>query len=124
MSDYFTEIDLNIPAAAGGPISAPLDRRAMHYFGFKADGQQLLLLDGIPTGTRVLFSFDYGNPPGLGPVATDIQAHGALDFFGPAGAVSRYEGLHERAHVLVWLDGPPPPIGQQVRVRVTAWAKD
>lgn len=121
--DYFTEIDLNPAAAAGGPIVGPLDRRAMHYFGFGSHGQQLLLLDGLPQGTRVLFSFHYGNPPGLGPTATDIQAHGALDFFGPNSGMARYENSHDRAHVLVWIDGPPPPVAQQVRVRVAAWSK-
>lgn len=124
MSDYFTEIDLNVAPAAGGPIAGPLDRRAMHYFGFRSDGQQLLLLDGLPQGTRVLYSFDYANAPGLGPVAATVQAHGALDFFGPTGAVARYEELHERSHVLVWLDGPPPVPPATVRVRVTAWKKD
>lgn len=50
MSDYFTEIDLN-PVV--GPIVAPNDRRAMHYFGFVSHGQQLLLLDPLPQGSRV-----------------------------------------------------------------------
>lgn len=121
--DYFTEIDLNQPVAFGGPVIGPLDRRAMHYFGFTANGQQILLVDGLPQGTRVLYSFCYGNPPGLGPIATDIQAHGALDFFGPVGAIGRWENSHDRAHVLVWMDGPVPPVAQQVRVRVSAWAK-
>lgn len=122
-NDYFTEIDLNPAAALGGPVIGPLDRRAMHYFGFVAEGQQITLIDPPPAGGRVLFSFDYGNPPGLGPVATDIQAHGALDFFGGVG-VPRWENSHDRAHVLVWYDGALPPAGQQMRVRVSAWRKD
>lgn len=123
-SDYFTEIDLNPAPAVGGPITTPQDRRAMHYFGFVANGQQIALIDPPPQGTHVLFSFAYGNQPGLGPIATDIQAHGALDFFGgPAGSVARFENSHDRAHVLIWLD-TAPPAGQQLRVRVTAWRKD
>ena len=124
MSDYFTEIDLNQPAAAGGPVVLPTDRRAMHYFGFTSQGQQLLLLDALPQGSRVLFSFDYANPPGLGPIAQDVQAHGALELFGPASQLARYETHHDRAHVLVWLDGALPPAGQVVRVRVSAWRAD
>lgn len=122
-NDYFTEIDLNPAAAAGGPVMAPVDRRAMHYFGFVANGQQIVLLDPLPQGSHVLFSFVYANQPGVGPVANDVQAHGALDFFGPNAQSARYEGSHDRAHVLLWLD-VAPPAGQQVRVRVSAWRRD
>lgn len=119
MQDYFAEIDLN-PAV--GPINNPIDARAMRYFGFTAGSQQLVLLDPLPAGTRVLFSWHYTNAPGVGPVAPPIQAHGVLEMFGPFSQQARYEASHDRAHVVVWLDGPPPPVAQQVRVRITAWA--
>lgn len=121
-NDYFQQIDLNVPVAAGGPINTPLDPRAMHYFGFLANGQQIQLLDGLPVGNSVQFSFRYAQAPGVGPGPTPPQADGALDFFG-GPPLSRYENSHDRAHVLVWLDGPALPAGAQCRVRISAWSK-
>lgn len=123
-NDYFTEIDLN-PTINGAPslVNGPQDRRAMYYFGFTSEGQQIVLIDPLPAGGRVLFSFDFTNPPGLGPIAANVQAHGAIDFTGDP-AFPRYEGYHERKHVLVWYDGAAPAMGQQLRVRVSAWRKD
>ena len=43
MRDYLREIDLNPPAAMGGPINNPLDPRAMHYFGFLAEDVALVM---------------------------------------------------------------------------------
>jgi hypothetical protein len=122
-NDYFQQIDLNVAPAAGGPINFPLDARAMHYFGFASNGQQIQLLDGLPIGNVVLFSWRYAQQPGIGPAPTPPQADGALDFTsGPP--LQRYENSHDRAHVLVWLDGPPPPTGQLCRVRISAWSKN
>lgn len=121
-SDFFRQIDLNVPAASGGPINTPLDLRAMQYFGFLSQGQQLQLLDGLPIGNTVLFSFRYAQSPGVGPVPPAPQADGALQFAG-GPPVARYENSHDRAHVLVWLDGPALPAGQTCRVQVIAWAK-
>lgn len=124
MSDYFQVIDLNVPIAAGGPISAPLDPRAMHYFGFLSQGQQIQLIDGLPQGNSVLFSWRYGQAPGVGPTPPSPQADGVLDFFGgPSSQTARYENSHDRAHVLVWIDGPALPAGQQCRVRISAWSR-
>lgn len=120
MQDFFVELDLNAPP---NPINNPLDARAMRYFGFTSGSQQLVLLDPLPQGTRVLFSWDYANAPGIGPIANTIQAHGVLEMFGPNSQLARYESSHDRAHVLIWIDGPPPPVSQQVRVRISAWAK-
>jgi hypothetical protein len=121
-SDFFRQIDLNQPVATGGPINNSLDLRAMQYFGFLANGQQLQLLDGLPLGNTVLFSFRYAQSPGIGPVPVPPQADGAIQFAG-GPPVARYENSHDRAHVIVWLDGPALPAGQQCRVQVTAWAR-
>lgn len=122
-NDYFEQIDLNPAPAVGGPINTPLDARAMHYFGFVANGQQIQLLDSLPVGNAVLFSWRYANQPGIGPAPMPPQADGALDFFG-GPPFARYENSHDRAHVLVWLDGPALPVGQTCRVRISAWRKD
>lgn len=98
--DYFKLIGLNIPVAAGGPINVPLDPRAMHYFGFTSNVQQITLLDGLPIGNTVLFSFRYAQSPGVGPVPPQPQADGAIAFTG-GGPLSRWENSHDRAHVLV-----------------------
>jgi hypothetical protein len=119
-NDYFQQIDLN--PAAGGPINLPTDARAMHYFGFLSNGQQLQLMDGLPQGNAVLFSFRYVDPPGIGPAPTPPQADGALDFAG-GPPIIRWENSHDRAHVLVWLDGPALPANQLCRVRISAWAR-
>ncbi|MES2211508.1 MAG: hypothetical protein V4515_15190 [Chloroflexota bacterium] len=122
--DYFRQIDLNQPVATGGPINQPSDARALHYFGFLSQGQQLQLLDGLPVGNAVLFSFRYVEQPGLGPVPPMPQADGALDFaFGPP-TIMRWENSHDRAHVLVWIDGPALPVGQLCRVRVSGWKRE
>lgn len=127
MHDYFQELDLNPPAANGGPISNPLDKRAMHYFGFLSNGQEVAF--GQPTtNPRVAVSWHYGNqptpPPGPPQPPPPIDA--ILDFAaGPP--LLRYEVNHDRSHVIVWIDltGPnPPPPGQPVMVRVRAWAKE
>lgn len=120
MQDFFAEIDLN-PAA--GAVLAPLDARAMHYFGFTSGSQQLVLLDPLPQGSRVLFSWHMANAPGIGPVAATVQAHGVLEMLGPNSQTARYEASHDRAHVLLWIDGAAPPPAQQVRVRISAWSK-
>lgn len=123
--NYFQVIDLNVPPAAGGPIANALDPRAMHYFGFLAQGQQIQLVDGMPVGNQVLYSFRYAQAPGIGPAPTPPQADGVLDFFGgPASQTARFDLDSDRAHVLVWLDGPVLPAGQQCRVRISAWRKD
>lgn len=121
--NYFQQIDLNL--AAGGPIIGPLDARAMHYFGFLAQGQQIQLIDGLPQGNAVLFSFRYAQAPGIGPVPPAPQADGALDIFGgPNSQTARFDLDSDRAHVLVWLDGPALPPAQMCRVRISAWRKD
>lgn len=121
-SDFFRVIDLNVPPAAGGPINNPLDLRAMQYFGFLSNGQQLQLIDPLPIGNTVLFSFRYAQSPGIGPVPPFPQADGAVQFAG-GGPFARYENSHDRAHVLVWVDGPALPAGLQCRVQVSAWSK-
>lgn len=124
-TNYFQLIDLNQAAAVGGPIVSPLDPRAMHYFGSPMQGQQIQLVDGMPAGTSVLFSFRYAVAPGVGPAPTAPQADGMLDFFGgPSSQTARFDLDSDRAHVLVWLDGPPPPAGQPVRVRISAWRRE
>lgn len=120
--DYLREIDLNPPPAAGGPITSPLDPRAMHYFGFLADGQEVTLVHPFTGTPRVLMSFHYGNQPTTAPAQPQPPIDAILDFSsGPP--VVRYETGHQRAHVLVWQDPTiaPPPGGQSV-VRVRAWA--
>lgn len=125
MSDYLREIDLNPPAAAGGPIVNPLDPRAMHYFGFLSNGQEVSLAPPA-ANPRVAVSWHYGNQPTGAPIMPPPPTDAILDFaVGPP--LLRYEVNHDRRHVLVWLDmsGPnPPPPGQPVVVRVRAWAKD
>lgn len=125
MSDYLREIDLNPPPANGGPIANPLDPRAMHYFGFLSNGQEVSLAPPA-ANPRVAVSWHYGNQPTAVPIMPPPPIDAILDFaVGPP--LLRYEVNHDRRHVLVWLDmsGPnPPPPGQPVIVRVRAWAKD
>lgn len=127
MSDYLREIDLNPPPAAGGPVTNPLDPRAMHYFGFLANGQEIVFVPPF-TGAnpRVAVSWHYGNQPTAAPAQPPPPIDAIVDFSGgPPGL--RYELNHDRRHVLVWLDmngtAPPPP-GQPVLVRVRAWARE
>lgn len=119
-NDYLREIDLNPPA--GGPVTNPLDPRAMHYFGFDSHGQEITIVQPFTGNPRVLISFHYGNQPTNVPPQPQPPIDAVLDFSGGPPVV-RYEGYHERAHVLVWLDPstPLPPTGQAV-VRVRAWA--
>lgn len=121
--NYFKMFDLNQPAASGGPVNQPLDARALHYFGFLSQGQQIQLLDGLPIANTVLYSFRYAQTPGIGPAPTPPQADGAITFAG-GGPFARFDLDSDRAHVLVWLDGPALPAGQTCRVVVTAWRKD
>jgi hypothetical protein len=121
-NDYFDQFDLNQPAATGGPVNTPLDRRAMHYFGFLSQGQQIVLLDPLPVGNTVQYSWQYVRISGIGAPPPLPQPDGAMQFAGPA-PFGRYENSHDRAHVLVWLDGPALPAGQTCRVQISAWSK-
>ncbi len=119
MSDYLREIDLNPPA--GGPINNPLDPRAMHYFGFLSEGQEITIVQPFTGTPRILISFHYGNQPTAAPPQPQPPIDAILDFSGGPPVV-RYEENHNRSHVLVWLDttAAPPPTGQAM-VRVRAW---
>lgn len=120
MSDYLREIDLN--PAVGGPITNPLDPRAMHYFGFLSEGQEISLVQPFTGTPRVLVSFHYANQPTAVPPAVQPPIDGVVDFSGGPPAL-RYDENHNRAHVIVWQDpAAPPPTGPQV-VRVRAWSK-
>ena len=122
MSDYYRVIDLNPPPALGGPITNPLDPRAMHYFGFTSEGQEILLLQPIAGQSTVNVSWHYGNQPTVAPPQPQPPIDGAISFatFPP---VLRYDEHHDRAHALVWLDPVLlPPAGQPVLVSVRAWA--
>lgn len=129
-NDYFQEIDLNpMINGAPAPINSALDRRAMHYFGFVSDSQEIEIAMGTTGGpARVLVSWRYGNAPLLNnvpPVQPPIPDV-VLDVFGgPISQEVKYEGHHERAHAIVWIDpfGPQPPPQQPVIVRVRAAAK-
>ncbi len=121
--DYLREIDLNPPAAIGPPVTSPLDPRAMHYFGFLANGQEISIVPPFQGQPRVAASFHYGNQPTVVPPQPQPPIDAILDTttFPP---LVRYEVNHDRSHVLVWLDNPLPPIGQPVLVRVRAWARE
>ncbi len=122
MSDYMREIDLNPPPALGGPITNPLDPRAMHYFGFLSEGQELDLIQPFSGTPRVLVSWHYGNQPTTPGTQPPPPIDAVLDFSGGPPQL-RYNDHHDRAHVLVWLDptAVPPPTGQ-LMVRVRAWS--
>lgn len=117
--DYLREIDLN-PAL--GPVVDPLDPRAMHYFGFLSEGQEITMVQPFGGTPRILISFHYGNQPTTPGTQPQPPIDAILDFSGGPPIV-RYEENHERAHVLIWLDpaSPLPPTGQ-AKVRVRAWA--
>lgn len=124
MRDYLREIDLNPPPAMGGPINNPLDPRAMHYFGFLSEGQEIVQALPSTGPAKVFVSWDYANNPLL-PPAPPIPpppVDAILDFAGGPPVV-RYETHHERCHAIVWLDpnAAPPPTGPMI-VRVRAWA--
>lgn len=125
--DYLREIDLNPPAAAGGPINNPLDPRAMHYFGFLSDGQEIQQVMGTGGGGpfRADVSFHYGNQPTAVPPQPPPPVDAVLDPFGAPISMVRYEVNHERRHVLVWLDPSFQPVPQgPCVVRVRAWARE
>lgn len=121
--DYLKDVDLNTPPT---PVNNSLDPRAMHYFGFLSNGQDIQLLQPVTgANVRVLVSWRYGNSPGPFSPAFPPQADAVLDFFsGPTGQVLRYETNHDRAHALIWLDPATPPPTGPVMVRVRAWKKD
>lgn len=123
MHDYLREIDLNPTInGAAAPVTSPLDPRAMHYFGFTSDGQEVTLVQPFAGQPRVLASFHYGNQPTAAPVPPQPAIDGVLDF-SSGNPMLHYEQNHERAHVLVWLDpNNVPPLGQPAVVRVRAWA--
>jgi hypothetical protein len=122
--DYLREIDLN-PTIGGvaAPITSPLDPRAMHYFGFTADAQQITLVQPFPGQPRILASFHYGNQPTAAPPQPEPPIDAILDFSGGPPLVERTN--HLRGHVLVWIDpANVPPMGQPAVVRVTAQARE
>lgn len=117
MSDYLKLVDLN-PTINGGiaRIDQPFDSRAMHYFGFTSDGQEIRNMSGF----RIFASFQYANQPAQFLPAMFPVADLVID----PGETARYDELHERAHVLVWLDPAGiPPLGTAVTVRVRAWKR-
>jgi len=61
--DYFKEIDLNPVPALGGIVNNPLDPRAMHFFGFTAEGQDIQLVNPISGVPRVAVSWQFANQP-------------------------------------------------------------
>lgn len=122
MPEYMREIDLNPPAATGGPVTNPqTDPRSMHYFGFLSEGQEISIVQPFGGNPRVLISWHYGNQPTGAPLLPPPPIDDVLDFSG-GPPVRRYDQHHERAHVFVWLDpAAPPPAGPAV-VRVRAWS--
>lgn len=123
MSDYLREIDLNPTInGAASPVTNPLDPRAMHYFGFLSEGQEIALVQPFAGQPRVLVSWHYGNQPTAAPPQPQPPIDGVVDFSG-GPPMLRYDEHHERAHALVWLDpANVPPQGQPAMVRVRAWA--
>lgn len=121
MSDYLVEFDLNLPAAAGGPINNPLDPRAMRYFGFLSEGQQIDLVQPFAGTPRIFVSWHFGHQsPGLPQPAPLVDA--VLDFSGGLPS-RRWEGFHERRHVIIWLDPTVVIPAGACLVRVSAWSK-
>ncbi len=121
MSDYYRVIDLNPPAALGGPIVNPLDPRAMHYFGFTSEGQEILLLQPFAGQPTIDVSWHCANQPTTVPAMPPPPIDGVLSST-TFPAVLRYDEHHERAHAIVWLDPLVlPPAGQPVLVSVRAW---
>lgn len=119
-NDYLKEVDLN--PAIGGLVNNPLDPRAMHYFGFVSEGQDLALVSPTPPNPRVAVSWQYANQPTAVPVPPPPPIDGILDFSGGMPGL-HYEFHHDRSFVIVWYDpsAPPPPAGPVV-VRIRAWA--
>lgn len=121
MRDYLKELDLNPPLGLGGPVNNPTDPRAMHYFGFLSEGQELVLVPGVGGTSRVFASWHYVNQPLLTLPVPPPLVDVVLDFAsGPP--VVRYEGFHERAHAIVWLDPAAPIVTGPLIVRLRAWA--
>lgn len=120
-TDYLKEIDLN-PTVNGAAwrVNQPLDERALHWFGFVADVQEIRNLSPF----RVFVSFNYAYNPGMGlPFPPMPTVDAILDPVGGTNAYIRDEN-HERQHALVWLDPAAIPAqGMQVLVRLTANAK-
>lgn len=117
MSEFLREIDLN-PTINGGPaaVSFPLDVRAMFYFGFTSDGQEI---QNQSATNRMLVSWQYGNQPTPFAGATPPPVDEIVD----PGKTITVDENHERAHAIVWLDPsqPLPPLGTLAMVRVRAW---
>lgn len=134
MRDYLKEVDLNPPAATGGPITNPFDPRAHHDFCFLSDTQEIFLAQPNPFPTspiRVLLSFDCGHqallnqpfpPPGQGP-----EVHGLLVIDPATGGMGqrqayRRDCCHNRRSVKVWMEQGTIPQGPVIVV-VQASAK-
>jgi hypothetical protein len=119
-NDYFKEIDLN--PAVGGLVNNPLDPRAMHYFGFASEGQDLQIVGPI-TGPqpRIAVSWQYANQPTAAPVPPQPLIDGILDFNG-GGPGLHYEFHHDRNFVIVWYDPTGATPTGPVLVRIRAWA--
>lgn len=119
--DYLKEFDIAPPAALGGPINNPLDTRALHYFGFTSEAQEIILVNPIPANARVLVSWQFANQPTPALPPPPPVIHAVLDF--AAGLpVVRYEGFHERAHAVIWLD-PAAAVAGPLIVRLRAWSR-
>jgi hypothetical protein len=119
MSDYLVELDLNSPA---GPINNPLDPRAMRYFGFLSEGQEISLVQPFNGTPRIFISWHHGyQSPGAPQPAPLVDA--VLDFSG-GPPTRRWEGYHDRRHVIVWLDPTSPPVTGSLLVRIMAWNKE
>lgn len=117
LRDYLREIDLNPPL--GGPVIDPHDPRAMHYFGFLSEGQEIVMVQ--PTGQpRIFISWHYSNNPVATPPPQPLPPVDAILDFSSGPPVVRYEEHHQRAHVFVWLDPTAAPAGTS-KVRVRAW---
>lgn len=106
-NDFFREIDLN-PTVNGSvyPVLSPSDPRAMFYFGFIANFQELDFNSSFP----LLVSFSY---PGLSLMPDLVMRTGQV----------KYE-FHPRSNLLIWIDPSigTPPIGNPAVIRVRAWS--
>lgn len=118
-NDYFKEVDLN--PVLGGLVNNPLDSRAMHYFGFLSEGQDLQMVNPIAGQPRIAVSWQFANQPTLAPVPPPPPIDAILDFSG-GGPGLHYEFHHDRAHVIVWWDPTAPTPTGPVLVRIRAWS--
>jgi hypothetical protein len=121
MSDYLKDQDLN-PTINGGAarVDQPFDPRAMHYFGFTANGQELRNMSPF----RMFVSWSYVNQPTPFTGGPFPQVDAVLEPMGSGGDVIRYDLDHDRSHVVLWLDPAAiPPVGIAVNSRVRAWSK-